>query len=381
MATVAVIDPSFFSLPYDLHLCEGLASAGVGVTLYGRVPRAGERIPSGGFQVEPWFYSWSEKHRLSRFIPKKVLTALKGLEHAIDSFRLAHRLEKTQAAVAHFQWMPLPMIDRYTVRSLQRRGIPVVFTVHDTVPFNAAPSSKGQNLGWRSNLELFDAIIVHTEQSKANLEAMRLRVPVFVIEHGLLTFGPAVEKKPADKLTFLFFGSIKPYKGLDILLHAFQKANGTRSAELLIVGNAAEGRAGIDGLVKELGIDDCVRFDCRFFDDTDVPAILSQADVVVFPYRRIDGSGALLTALAYGKPAIATNVGMFTELLADPFALVAPNSVESLAEKLQETIADPGTIARLQAIASRAIKKIPSWDKIGAATANVYATARSRRRS
>jgi glycosyltransferase involved in cell wall biosynthesis len=251
-------------------------------------------------------------------------------------------------------------------------------TVHDTVPFNASPSSKGQNLGWQSTLELFDALIVHTEQSKTNLEAMEIKVPVFIVPHGLLSFGPApTAEKRSGKLTFLFFGSIKPYKGVDVLLRAFQKANGSRTAELVIVGNCAEGPGEVEGLIKELAIEDFVRFECRFFDDADVPAILAQGDVLVFPYRRIDGSGALLTALAYAKPVIATDVGMFRELLADPEALVAANSVDALAEKLRGIIQDRSQVETLRAVALRSADKIPTWKQIGTATAKVYESLRT----
>jgi len=377
VTNVAVIDPSLFSLPYDVHLCGGLAAAGLKTTLFARTPRTGEKISGKDFIFEPWFYSNSERWRNSSLLPKAVTNALKAAEHGVDSLRLAYHLRRKKVAAAHFQWIALPAIDRFTVKFLKRAGIPVVMTVHDTVPFNASPSSKGQNLGWQSTLELFDALIVHTQQSKTNLEAMEIKVPVFIVPHGLLSFGPAptVEKR-SGKLTFLFFGSIKPYKGVDILLRAFQKANASRTAELLIVGNCAEGPGEIECLIKELAIEDCVRFECRFFDDADVPAILAQGDVLVFPYRRIDGSGALLTALAYAKPVIATDVGMFRELLRDPEALVAANSVDALAENLTGLIQDRSRLETLRAVALRSAEKIPSWTQIGTTTAKVYASLR-----
>jgi glycosyltransferase involved in cell wall biosynthesis len=377
VTNVAVIDPSLFSLPYDLHLCEGLAAAGLKTSLFGRTPRTGEKISPEDFVFSPWFYSDSERWRNSKFLPKIIKNFLKAVEHGIGSASLAYYLRKKKVAAAHFQWIALPAIDRFTVKALKRAGIPVVMTVHDTVPFNDSPSSKGQNLGWKSTLELFDALIVHTEQSKVNLQSMQINVPVFIVPHGLLGFGPtpAVEKT-SGKLTFLFFGSIKPYKGVDILLRAFQQANVSRAAELVIVGNCAEGPGQVDSLIRELAIEDCVRFECRFFDDAEVPAILAQADIVVFPYRRIDGSGALLTALAYAKPVIATDVGMFRELLGDSEALVEASSVDALADKLSTLIRDASQVEALRAVATRTAGKIPTWAQIGAATAQVYNSLR-----
>jgi glycosyltransferase involved in cell wall biosynthesis len=374
---IAIVDPSLFSLPYDIHLCEGLAQPGFEITLFGRAPRPGEEISSNAFVFRPWFYSKSERMRANNHIPKMIKNSVKALEHAIDSARLASWVKKNKFAAVHFQWIALPLFDRFTVKSLKRNGIPVILTVHDTVPFNAAPSSKGQNLGWKDTLELFDAIIVHTQQSKANLESMGIRVPVFIVAHGLLSFGtiPTSTKK-SEELTFLFFGSIKPYKGLDILLRAFKKANSAHKAQLRIVGSCSDGPEQIESLIKELEIGDSVRFEPRFFADSEVPAILSQSDVVVFPYRRIDGSGALLTALTYRKPVIASDVGMFRELLVDPSALFAPNSVDALAEKIRELIDNPVLVESLKTLSTQTAANIPTWEQIGSTTAKIYEDAR-----
>jgi glycosyltransferase involved in cell wall biosynthesis len=327
-----------------------------------------------GFEFVPWFYSSSERHR-ERF-PRRVTNILKGLEHVFDMARFSRHAKREKFAAVHFQWMAVPAVDRYAIKSLKRSGVPVVMTVHDTVPFNAAPSSKGQNVGWKSTLDLFDAIIVHTAMSKTTLERAGLRVPVHVIQHGLLQFGPPIEGPASQRLRLLFFGAIKPYKGLDILLRAFKEANGSGNLELRIAGNCQDGPGEIEALIGELGLADSVRFECRFFGDEEVPTIFSEADVVVFPYRRIDGSGALLTALAYGKPVIATDVGMFGELITDPSAVVAPGSVESLTQKLRSLSRNPAELKRLQAIATETAQRIPNWTAIGRETLKLYQSLR-----
>ena len=371
---IAVVDPSLFSLPYDLHLCEGLAEAGAEAVLFGRVPRRGEVIAQKGAQFEPWFYASSERHR-EKF-PKRITNILKGLEHVFDMTRFSRHAKRGKFTAVHFQWMALPAVDRYVIRSLKRSGVPMVMTVHDTVPFNAAPSSKGQNVGWKSTLDLFDAIIVHTAMSKTTLEQAGLRVPIHVIPHGLLQFGPPIQGSASERLRLLFFGAIKPYKGLDILLRSFKEANSSGNMDLRIVGNCQGGPDEVEALISELGLSSSVRFECRFFSDQEVPAMLSEADVVVFPYRRIDGSGALLTALAYGKPVIATDVGMFGELITDSSALVTPNSVESLAQKLRSLLQSPEELKSLQGIATETARRIPSWTAIGQQTLKLYQSLR-----
>ncbi len=342
--------------------------------LFGRVPRRGEVIVQRGFRFEPWFYSLAEKYRQK--LPKRIINLLKGLEHVVDMTRFVRDAKRRKFTAVHFQWMAVPAVDRYVIKSLKRAGVPVVMTVHDTVPFNAAPSSRGQNVGWKSTLELFDAIIVHTAMSKSNLEQAGLRVPIHVIPHGLLQFGQPIPASPSQRVRLLFFGAIKPYKGLDILLRAFNEANKSGDMQLSIVGNCQDGPTETEALINELGISKSVRFECRFFADEEVPAILSEADVVVFPYRRIDGSGALLTALAYGKPVIATDVGMFRELLTDPSALVAPSSVEALAQKLQVLSQNPEELKKLQGVATETARRIPDWTAIGRETLKLYQSLR-----
>ena len=367
---VAVVDPSLFSLPYDLNLCEGLGLAGVDATLYGRMARTGEVIAEKGFRFRPWFYRYSEQWR--KRLPKKVGSLLKGLEHYLDMLRFVRHVRAEHYSAVHFQWMAVPLIDRRMIQRLKGAGIPVVMTVHDTIPFNDAPTSQGQNVGWKSTLELFDAIVVHTQMSKQQLEGMGIRVPVQVIAHGLLQFGAPQAEAKSERLRLLFFGAIKPYKGLDILLRAFRQANENNNLELRIVGNCHEGPQEIAALIRVLGLGNSVRFECRFFADQEIPGMMAQADVVVFPYRRIDGSGALLTALAYRKPVIATDVGMFRELIVDREALVAPDSVEELARKLRQLSLDPNVIQRLRFIGLETAAKIPDWAAIGAQTRDLY---------
>ncbi|HMK30791.1 MAG TPA: glycosyltransferase [Terriglobales bacterium] len=370
---VAMIDPSLFTLPYDTYLCNGLVEAGVAITLYGRRLRRGEAIASPKFSFCPFFYSFSERLNGKGGVPRPLRNSFKLVEHISDTARLAVAINAAPPDLIHYQWMPAPLIDQLAIRQLKRRGIPVVMTVHDTTPFNDAPTSQGQNLGWKANLELFDCLIVHTEQSKTTLEQMGIRTAIATVPHGVLSFGAAPTPVPrGGKLRLLFFGGIKPYKGLDVLLRAFAKLKQTHPAELRIVGNCPEGPAELESLIDSLGIRSSTRLECRFFDDAEIPEMLSEADLVIFPYRRIDSSGALLTALAYVKPFIASDVGIFRELMKDRSGLVPPGDVDALAAKLQELVDEPSKIERLTNIALEARSEIPSWEQIGALTASVY---------
>ncbi len=96
---------------------------------------------------------------------------------------------------------------------------------------------------------------------------------------------------------------MRPYKGIDLLLEAWR---GIDDAELWIAGMP---RMDISAL--QATAPPGVRFVPRFIGDDELPAYFRRADLVVLPYREIDQSGVLFTALAFGKPLLLSDVGGF----------------------------------------------------------------------
>ena len=130
----------------------------------------------------------------------------------------------------------------------------------------------------------------------------------------------------------LFFGLLRPYKGLDTLLEAFAEIEG---AELWIVGNP---RMDLEPLrAAAARARGPVRFVTRFVEDAEIPAILRRADLLVLPYRDAEQSGVLYAGLAFGKPMVLSDVGGFPEVAAHGAArLVAPEDPPALAAALEE---------------------------------------------
>ena len=168
----------------------------------------------------------------------------------------------------------------------------------------------------------------------------------------------------------LSFGVIRPYKGIDVLLRAFAAVEG---AELWIVGRPL----GVD--LAELhhlaaAAPGPVRMLTRFVEDSEIPAIMRRADIVALPYRDVDQSGVLYTALAFGKPIVASAVGGFGEVLQGHGAgrLVAPGDPDALAAALRELLAQPAERARLGEAALAAASGPYSWDSIAQRTLDLY---------
>ena len=333
---VQIVDPPAFTPPYDRALCAALAAAGADVELvtsrfeYGPVP------PARGYQVTDLFYRRSTERGLEA--PGR--RGLRLAEHVPGMRRL--RTHAADADVVHLQWLSVPDLDRFLLPPRPR-----AFTVHYPLP--ASESARGRQ---RALLSRMDAVIAHSEQAAGELRALVgdstsvHRIPHGAFEH--LT-RQADERPLPDELArvegpvILCFGLVRPYKGVDVLLEAFAAIEG---AELWVVGMPRMDLTPLRGLAERCA--GTVRFVDRFITDPEIPAFFRRADVVALPYRRIEQSGVLYTALAFGNAIVASAIGGFTEVGERDGALrlVPPADPAALASALSGLIADPGGASR-----------------------------------
>ena len=116
-----------------------------------------------------------------------------------------------------------------------------------------------------------------------------------------------------------------------------------------------------------------VRFVDRFVTDPEIPAFMRRADLVVLPYRNIEQSGVLYTALAFGRPLVLSAVGGFPEIAERGAArLVPPADPEALARVLRELLEDPSAREALGAAATREAATTYSWEGIAESTMALY---------
>jgi glycosyltransferase involved in cell wall biosynthesis len=291
---------------------------------------------------------------------------------------LRYRRVAATADVVHFQWLTTPVLD---LRLLPDR--PLVLTAHDLLPREPRP---GQTVAQRRLLERMDAVIVHSEFGRRQLvEALSLDPEtVHVVPHGAFAHHAAqahARPLPADlaaveKPVVLFFGLLRPYKGIQTLLDAWQ---GIEGAELWIVGRSrmplAPLRARAGGAAGAAG-GAVVRFVPRFVSDDELPAFFRRADVVVLPYartERFDQSGVLATALAFGNTIVLSDIGGFAEVAATGAAeLVPAGDPVALRETLTGLLGDPGRRERLSRAALAAASGPYSWEEAARRTLAVY---------
>ena len=361
---IQLVDPSAFTPPYDRALAAALARAGAEVELltsrflYGPVPEP------EGCAVRELFY----RRSAARGLDARARRAFKAVEHLGDMRRLRAALD---ADVVHYQWLTMPALD---ARLLPPRR-PRLMTAHHILPSNP---TRRQVATARRTFGAMDAVVAHSEHG-----ARRLREEVGVdpgrvrvIPHGAFDYLTRLEEeKPlpqelreAEGPVILFFGLLRPYKGLDVLLDAFRQVEG---AELWIVGNPRMDVEPLRAAAKSAP--GRVRFLTRFIEDAEVPPIFRRADLVVLPYRDAEHSGVLYTALAFGKPLVASAVGGFPEVAAGGVArLVPPGDPDSLARALNELATDGLARERLATAARTAAAGPYSWDAVATQTLALY---------
>ena len=363
---VQVVDPSAYTPPYDHALCAALARAGADVELVTSAFAYGSAPAPDGYRLHELFYRRARGPAGSR-----VRLATKLLEHIPDMLR--YRSVATGADVVHFQWLTVQWLDRYLLPSR-----PTVLTAHDLLP---REPRLAQVRAQRRLYGAVDAVIAHSDYGRRQL-VLELGVDparVRVIHHGAFEYltriaeGELPPELGADDPggpVALFFGLLRPYKGLDVLLEAW-RGLGEPGAELWIVGRP---RMALEPL--RVRLPPGVRWVPRFVSDAELAACFRRAEVVVLPYsstERFDFSGVLATALAFGKPTVLSDVGGFGEVAATGAArLVPPRDPGPLRAALAELLGDPGLRSQLAEAARAAAAGPYSWDAAARRTLELY---------
>jgi glycosyltransferase involved in cell wall biosynthesis len=373
---VHVVDPSAYTPPYDDALCRALARAGAEVELYtSRFTYGAAPLPDGYIRREH-FYRLAHRGgrgevRVAVGPRARSATALKLAEHVPDMLR--YRRCAGDADIVHFQWLSVQPLDLHLLprRRADRR---LVITAHDILP---REPRRGQREAQRRLYERFDAVVVHSEHGRGRLRQLGLDAGrIHVVPHGALAPWDAAPHgaqsaqlptgfRDARGPAVLFFGLLRPYKGLDVLLQAWQHVQG---AELWIVGMPRMDTSALHASAAQ-----SVRFLERFVSDGELHAFLRRASLVVLPYREIDTSGAAFTAIAAGLPLLLSDAGGFPEIAASGCARIVPAGDElALAHELRDLLGDPAALRAMAERAHAAARGPYGWERVGSRTLALY---------
>jgi glycosyltransferase involved in cell wall biosynthesis len=381
---VLVVNPSLFIPYYDYHLSRALVEIGTSVTMVGRPLRQHEQLANEPFALADLFYRWTARYD-EAWRTSRLGQISKGFEHAFGLWALERLAMEQGTDVVHFQWLVLPFLDRIALGRLRRR-CGLVLTVHNAeIGTHSTSSAIGRlgaifhSLGQKGALFGFDRYIVHSAKAFYRLIELGITPERIVhLPHPPLTLDAPVPQHSApaadERRDILFFGSIKPYKGVDVLIEAgIAMAATRRDFRITIAGRPYQSMEELRTRIARAGAEDVFRFDLDFLSDARLAAYLAAASVLVFPYREIDGSGALSHAIRFGKPIVASRVGGFAESpFKDYIEMVPPEDASALAATLTELLDKPERLRELGRQASTLQSLLPSWIDYAQACRTVY---------
>lgn len=245
-------------------------------------------------------------------------------------------------------WLPFmgPCLGTILRRVKKNKHTQIVCIADNIIPHEKRP---GDTIFTRYFVKPVDRFITMSEKVLQDLKQFAKDKPAKFVPHPLYdNFGEKISKTDArqhlnitgDVHIVLFFGFIRKYKGLDILLNAIKLLNleyGVKNIRLLVAGEFYEDAKNYEGLLNDPAIKPFLILHTQFISDSEVKYYLCAANCVVQPYRSATQSGVTPLAYHFEVPMIVTNVGGLPSLVPNGKAgLIAEPNAEAIAEKIVE---------------------------------------------
>ena len=364
---------------YTDALCCGLSATGADVTvltnsLWANLPRQ-YKVERSLFEFTDNKKQWSQLHWVADRFCRSLSNSLRRNRFAV----------REHFDVVHFQGVGTPLLDQLFLKPLIRH-LPVVLTVHDVKPHYKRFVSRASFI--KRSLQIPHRLIVHYEEGKRQLvDHWGLCADhIDVIPHGIMPVQnpPALTEAreklnlPSDCQIILFFGAIRPNKGLGILLKALEIIKSRNQQILLVIAGGLLGRFSFEpyaDIINNFDLSDSVKSFIKFIPEEEVDDFFAASDLVVLPYLKFEAqSGVLLRAYAHRKPVVVSNVGAMGELVvSDKVGLVVePGAVEPLAEVVTNAL---NSLDKFQSHYSPELEEKYSWKHIAELTMRSYEAA------
>ena len=259
--------------------------------------------------------------------------------------KIGNRLKKERPDIIIVRfWLPLmgPALGTILRRVRKNRHTKIICIADNVIPHEKRP---GDKLFTKYFLQSCDAFITMSEKVMSDLRLFEKDKPAKLVSHPLYdNFGESIAKEearkhlniPQEENIILFFGFIRKYKGLDLLLEAMavlkNQQPATRNQKLLIAGEFYEDEKPYQELIDKLNIRDRLVLKTDFIPDSEVKYYLCAADAVIQPYKNATQSGVTPLAYHFEKPMVVTNVGGLPALVPDnKVGLVVEPNAEAIA--------------------------------------------------
>ena len=319
--TVFFVDISGKVLGYDIFLCESIQMC-------------------EDNDVELSFFSpiYDEKPhckttRLVNLVPHKYKSIgalwkriIKALELVINYIYFLYRVKRQKPDIIHFQWFPLLEFcdgEELVVRLIKKISdkTRIVLTIHNVYPHNMSDENKRKYAKRFKRIEkLIDVFIVHTCETKQEVKS-EFGInddKIVVIHHGILSpkhFTPNKHINRGEEMTFIMFGNLSDYKGVDVFIEAIcLLPDSYQSKVRCIIAGEMQDKV-LCKKLQEKSRSYNVDWYPHYMEEQVLYEMIDKSDVIVLPYKRISQSGVLLLALSFKRLILTSDLPAFKETL------------------------------------------------------------------
>lgn len=312
----------------------------------------------------------------------KCRRLIKSVEGLLNYFRIYQYIKYNQVRVLHLEWLPyldFCSLEKYILMYLKKHfpDLRIILTTHNIYPHNF---STQQKVLYRQRMlairPYIDHFIVHNQCSKETIY-YEFNIPttdITVIHHGLFTMDLPINQgyKKNEKKRLLMYGNQSFYKGTDLLIEALKllPKEILQKVDITIMGIS-------DGKLFAQYSNDCeylgIHWINQYIDDDDLVMAIYQADALIYPYRSISQSGALLQGIYSQKPIILSRLPAFVETMVDyPVELFFnPNDAEDLAKTIHFFVEGKYDAIQVKESLQKMIH-LYSWSSAAKKTWNLY---------
>lgn len=267
---------------------------------------------------------------------------LKVLYYLIGWYKIKRQLKKASKKtiiIFHTHWFRLSPVDYHFLKGIKTRNsnIRLVHTVHNLLPHEPKfYDHRFHDAIYRmSDLLIFHNSVNITDFNNKfqDIKTKKIRIPHYAYRVDIDKKNKVIPK------SILFFGNIRPYKGLEILIEAVRDLD-------CYVTVAGQPEYNIDEIVRR---NPQIRFELTWISDDRLKELFSTHAIVVLPYKDIDNSGLVYLAMSYGKVVVASDLNMFKEIISDRVngLLFEKNNSEDLQSKLHEFLENPDLLCKI----------------------------------
>ena len=289
-------------------------------------------------------------------------------------WRTARTIARFGPDIVVFQWWhPFFAAAYASIVFLLRRmrggkAAKIVYLCHNVMPHESSPVDKALT---KIGLGQIGFFLVQSREDSGRLLGLRRNASVRVnplpsydfFNRARYTRAAAREELGVDGRMILFFGYVRPYKGVGVLLDAFAEVLARMDAVLYVVGEIYEGRERYLAQMKTLGIEDRVRLIDRYVGNEEVEKYFSACDLVVLPYLSATQSAVVQIAYGFQKPVVVTSVGGLPDVVEDGSTgyVVPPNDPGAVAGAVVRFFETNASVSMARNIAASAERF--SWER------------------